>query len=265
MLANLESYKKDLEKLVASGIWLHSAMQYACHPKEFKEAYGEKAQDVIKVLPEFKQGYQAWYSESKALIKQLLPDRLADFAKHYEKPKTRKEVTYENYTIEDYMRGLRMTRGYEKEIVVGPYAAISQFEQQLAILKAVSSRFESSLFDIRQLVQADIFDSEIATAKGLLKGGFLRAGGVVAGVVLEKHLSQVVENHSLIVGKKNPTINDYNELLKNSDVIDTPNFRHIQLLGDIRNYCGHKKEREPTKSEVEDLISGVEKFIKTLF
>jgi hypothetical protein len=268
MLANLESYKKDLEKLLESGKWLHIAMKYACDPEGFKAAWGEKTQNVIKMLPEFKQGYQTWYSEAKVLIKQMLPDRLADFVRHYEKPKTRKTITCENYVIEDYLRGLEITTEtyFEgKKVVVGPSAAISQFGQQLAILKAVSLRFESSLFDIRQLVQADLLDSELATAKELLKSGYLRASGVVAGVVLEKHLSQVVENHSLVIGKKDPAISDYNELLKKESVIDTPNWRHIQLLGDIRNYCGHKKEREPTKSEVEDLISGVEKFIKTLF
>ena len=55
--------------------------------------------------------------------------------------------------------------------------------QQVHILSAVENRFESSLFDMRQLVQADLFDSELDAAKQLLQNGFNRASGAMAGVV----------------------------------------------------------------------------------
>ncbi len=194
-----------------------------------------------------------------------MPDRLADFVHYYEKPKPRKNINYESYRVEDFLQGLNITRGWQKEKLVGIDAAIPHFRQQQAILKAVSARFESSLFDIRQLVQADLFDSELVASQELLKKGFIRASGAVAGVVLEKHLSQVADNHNVSTRKKKPTITDFNDLLKQSDVLDTPSWRHIQRLGDIRNLCDHNKDREPTKEEVQELISGVEKFTKTLF
>ena len=49
------------------------------------------------------------------------------------------------------------------------------------------------------------------------------------------------------------------------EVLDIPSWRQIQRLGDIRNLCVHKKERDPTNDEVEELINGVEKYTKTLF
>jgi len=254
-----------MERLVKKGELLHMAMQHECFPDEVKEALGKDADKIIKKLPKFNDDYQAWYSEAKALIKQLLPDRLSDFSRHYEKPKPRKGLSYENYRIEDFLQGLNVTRGWEKEKVVGPDAAIPHFRQQQAILNAVSARFESSLFDIRQLVQADLFDSELAVAQELLKNGFIRASGAVAGVVLEKHLSQVAANHNITTRKKNPSISDFNDLLKQDDVLDTPSWRQIQRLSDIRNLCDHNKDRDPTKEEVQELISGVEKFTKTLF
>jgi len=52
-------------------------------------------------------------------------------------------------------------------------------------IKVVKERFESSLFDIRQLVQADLFDSELEAAEELAKNRFSRAAGAVAGVVLD--------------------------------------------------------------------------------
>jgi|UniRef100_UPI0040480ED4 hypothetical protein len=264
---NLEKYKKDLEKLISKGKKLHIAMQYECSPGDTDEAAktDKKLAERIKSLPKFNDEYQSWYSESKVLIKQLLPDRLDDFTRHYEKPKPRKDISYENYRIEDYLQGLTITSGYEKRKIVGPDGAIPHFKQQQAILNAVSARFESTLFDIKQLVQADLFDSELDTARELIKHGFLRGAGAISGVVLEKHLTQVAVNHNVKTRKKTPTINDFNELLKNEGILDVPSWRQIQRLGDIRNLCDHNKEREPTKVEVEELVDGVEKFTKTLF
>lgn len=48
-------------------------------------------------------------------------------------------------------------------------------------------------------------------------------------------------------------------------MVATDVFRHIQLLGDLRNKCDHKKDAEPTKQEIDDLIGGAEKIIKTVF
>ena len=65
--------------------------------------------------------------------------------------------------------------------------------------------------------------------------------------------------------KKHPCISDYYQLLKENDIIDTPKWRFIQHLGDLRNLCDHKKDREPTKDDVIELVEGVEKVIKTVF
>lgn len=140
-----------------------------------------------------------------------------------------------------------------------------RFQTQWSILRSVKARFESTLFDIRQLVQADLFDSELEAARELTKHGFLRGSGAIAGVILEKHLSQVAHNHSITLRKKDPTINDLNELLKNDGVLDVPTWRQIQRLADIRNLCDHNKQRDPTKEEVGELIDGVEKMCKALF
>jgi hypothetical protein len=268
-MTNLGPYKKDLEALVKTGEQLEMSIQAECYREEFKaqikKALGEKAKDLLKALPGFAGAYQRWYSEAKTLIRQLLPDRLADFVRHYEKPNPRKEITYESYRIEDFLQGLSVTRGWEKEKVVGPDAAIPHFRQQLAILKAVSARFESSLFDIRQLVQADLFDSELDAARELAKNKFSRAAGAVAGVVLEKHLLQVCANHAVTVSKKAPGISNLNDLLKTEGILDVPQSRFIQHLGDIRNLCDHGKAAEPTPTQVTDLVDGVEKVVKTVF
>lgn len=273
MLSNIAKYKRDLEQLISAGGQLLNAIQYECFPKEFEtkamKVLGAKSkgeiQELTKNLPSFKEKYQSWYSESLAVVKFLLPDRVADFVKLYEKPKGRKDIAYGNYVIEDYLQGLRVTRGALEIEVVSPKAAIPQFQQQLNILESAQKRFDSSLFDIKQLLQADLFDSELEAAKELNKKGFTRGAGAMAGVVLESHLIQVCENHNIKITKKDPKINDLNELLKTNDIIEVSTWRFIQRLGDLRNKCDHKKKIDPTQEDIEELIEGVAKISKSVF
>ncbi|MBB6584990.1 hypothetical protein [Ralstonia solanacearum] len=269
MESNLDRFKSDLAKLVRIGNELHVSMRLYCFPDAVKEdlrkRMGEKSEDLIKNIPSFDVEYQSWYSEALALLRQILPDRVADFCRHYEKPKTRKDITYENYRIEDYLQGLNVTRGVYKEKVVGPDAAIPHFRQQLAIVEAAQDRFDSSLYDIRHMVQADLLDSELEAAEHLAKSKFFRAAGAVAGVVLERHLGEVCVYRKIAISKKNPTIGDFNEALKAGGLIDIPQWRFIQHLADIRNICDHAKTPDPTPEQVEDLLSGVKKIIKTVY
>jgi len=269
MISNLDRYKKDLESLILTGDKLYMALQLEHNREQFENAvkknYGKKAKEFIDGLPSFGDTYQSWYSEAKSLVKQLLPDRLSDFVRHYEKPKPRKDITFENYRIEDCLQGLTITRSYDRHKIVGPDGAIPHFKQQLAIVESVKARFESSLFDIRQLVQADLFDSELDAASELLRQKFTRAAGALAGVVLERHLAQVCANHEVTISKKNPGISDLSAVLKEAHVFDVPQWRFVQHLADIRNLCDHSKTVDPTAEQVADLISGVAKVTKTVF
>jgi hypothetical protein len=268
MSRNLDRFKADLQRVVETGLRLQAAIHYECFPQANEEAakkhLKEEAAEFIKNLPSFKTKYQNWYSEALALLRQLLPDRVADFVGHYNAPKGRKGVDYGSYRIEDYLQGLIVKNGYGDK-VVGPDAAIPHFEQQRAIVEAAQARFESSLFEIRQLVQADLLDSELEAAEELSKHKFYRAAGAVAGVVLEKHLAQVCNDHKLAIGKKHSTISDFNEALKAAGVIDIPQWRFVQHLADIRNLCDHGRKPEVTPEQINDLLAGTKKVTKTVF
>jgi hypothetical protein len=254
---NLSLLEKDLDRLITESELLYYSIADECGKLDIKS----KKESGI-VLPNFKSSYESWYSKALAVIKQILPDRYNDFIQLYKHEK-RKEIDFLTYTISDYMIGLRTTYGGQTK--VDGSAAIPKVQQQMNILKSVKQRFKSSLFDIRQILQADLFDNELESAAGLLKQGFLRASGVIAGVVLEKHLGEVCTNRSVKIAKKTPTISDFNDILKDAGVYDVPTWRLIQRLGDIRNLCGHNKDREPTKEEVNELIDGVKKITKTIY
>jgi hypothetical protein len=259
MKSNIDLMKEELADLKERGKNLYLAMldEVQGLPDDFKDDLKEKG---VK-LPNFNRSYDSWYSEALVVIKQLLPDRVDDFIKQYKQEK-RKDIDFLTYGISDYLLGVRTTKGYQKEVVADKSAAIGKMEMQTTILAAVSKRFESKLFDIQEVLQSDIFDSELAAAKELTKKGFIRGAGAIAGVVLEKHLGHVCDIHSLKSRKKHPSISDFYQMLKENEIIDTPKWRFIQHLGDLRNLCDHPKERDPTKDDALELIEGVEKVIK---
>jgi hypothetical protein len=257
---NLDKVLLDLDKLIDKGIKLQLGMLKELNMLKNIEN-GEEALKEYEPI-NFVRNYESWYTEAYQVVKQIIPDRLEDFKILYKNDK-RKNLEYLNYTVSDYL--INVVRKIGNQVIVEREAGYPKFQQQLDILMSAKQRFKSSLFDIKQILQSDLFDSEIEKSKELLKKGFIRAAGAIAGVIIEKHLNQVALNHNLKILKKNPTIGDYNDLLKNNDVYETPTWRFIQRLGDLRNISDHFKEREPTKEEIEELIIGTDKIMKTIY
>lgn len=263
-MRTIETYQKDIDNLCERGLRLLAGLYHEMQDelKEQIETFDAETKSLIE-KETFKDKYNSWYNESLSVIHQLMPERLNDFRSYYKIDK-RKSIVYETYTVSDYLINL-VTESEWGMIELNRSSVIKKFEQQLYIVLSLKDRFKSSLYEIKQLLQADLFDSELDAARELLKNGFFRASGAMCGVILEKHLGQVCQNHSISINKKNPHICDFNETLKKEDIIDVPTWRFIQRLGDIRNMCDHNKEREPKKDEIEDLVNGVDKIIKTVF
>ncbi len=212
----------------------------------------------------FVRRYQMWYTKALNVVKVFVPERLDEFESYHRNPKRGKGIDYATYTLSDFAISLEIKRGNAPLFDIGQ-AALSKFTQQYLIVRSVEGKLDSIIGNLRAILQADLFDSDLGAANELIKNGHVRAAGALAGVVLEKHLQTVCENHQLSTRKKAPGISDYNQMLKEAEVLDVPNWRFIQRLADIRNLCSHAKDRDPTSDEVEELIAGVDKIIKTLF
>ncbi|MCP2230135.1 hypothetical protein [Erwinia aphidicola] len=262
MATQFEKLKKELDELDRMGRVLYFSMLKECDKvdDEFVLKLKENGYEIVN----FRLEYQSWYTKSYRVVSQLIKERLSEFEYLYKGDPKRKSISYSNYSITDYILQLETTNGLGERIRT-PADAVSKMEIQYKILSSARERFTSVLFDIKDIVQADIFDSELDTSRELNKKGFVRAAGAVTGVILEKHLSHICSLHEIKLRKANPGISDYNQSLKDNEVIDTPTWRFIQHLGDIRNLCDHKKEREPTKDEVNDFIIGVDKITKTVY
>ncbi len=261
MDTNLEKYKKDLDSLIERGHKLHYGLLNEIEDVDKLDCSSELKDKIKKCY--FREDYESWYGESICLIKQLMPDRLNDFISLYKNDK-RKVISFSTYVVSDYLTGTVVKDPFGK-VKVDLNSVFTKFKQQRLIVESLKQRFKSSLFEIKQLVQADLFDSEIDSARELCKKGFYRPAGVICGVIVEKHFGEVCKNHNIKISKKAPTIADFNDAMKENSSIDVPTWRFIQRLGDLRNICGHNKEREPTKEEVEELISGTDKILKTIY
>ncbi len=207
--------------------------------------------------------YQRWYSKAIKAVATLAPDRHAEFKSYYEINPKRKTLGYGTYVIQDFLKGIKPA-GYAYENFDSRHQTLLCFFNQLTIFQSIVERVDAVVANIEGELYAELQDSEIIIARQLAKVN-LRAAGALMGVVIESHLQKVASSHSITVAKKNPTIADLNEPLKAAAVIDTVTWRKISFLTDLRNLCSHKKEVEPTKEQVEELIQGAEWLTKNVF
>ncbi len=257
-----EKIKKEIEQLIIDGrkLYKFSIHKFISEENE-KELNPEEVKKINEELKTFNflKEYQIWYTKSLELLNIFLPSRKDDFIEYFKRKNDdkRTKITLINYCINDALNGL-------KSRFVSTESAAIMIGNQVNIVESILPTYESVIKTITFDIQSQLLDDEIESAKKLLKIN-IRASGSLAGVVLERHLKLVCKEHNINIKKKNPTINDFNEALKANSIIEIQVFRHIQMLGDIRNKCDHPKEKDPTKDDVEELIRGTEKIIKTVY
>lgn len=127
-----------------------------------------------------------------------------------------------------------------------------------AVFLAAKEDFEGGyLASVRQLVQAELFDSELEQAKELLSAGFHTAAAVVTGVVLETTLRDLCIQQGLQVGKLDKMNVDLAKAGKYNAIVQ----KRITALAGIRNSAAHGIANEFTKEDVSSMISEVERFV----
>lgn len=254
--------KKRLDELCHAGNRLYIRLYYEVSPKDFES--NEEALKKVRALPSFDHSYQSWYTEALELLRQTFPSRVDDFVAYLNPPKTRKELSYSTYTISDALRNIQVTRGAFEEVIVNKSAAKNPMLQQVQIIESARDAIDSVLVRLRSELQANIFDNDLDAANELNAKGFPRAAGMIAGVVMEGHLRETVTRHAVKLTSKNPTIATLNDALKDAGVVDLHIWRRVQAVGDVRNNCGHKTAKEPSKDDVARMIADVSDLIKRI-
>jgi len=206
--------------------------------------------DEEKVIPEKSplppdvgRVYQQWYSAARVILAMNQPNRLAEFDAAYS-------------LIRPALRGRHITKD-------GQFSLMDHINAQFDILAAVPAHLRFSIYDIELEAYSVLMDDELEAARHLLSKGFSRPAGVLAGVILERHLKNLLRKHTPpIKYRKNATLSSINDLCKET-VYDLVTWRKVQYLTDLRNLCAHDKTREPTKDQVAELVGGVSAILMT--
>lgn len=125
---------------------------------------------------------------------------------------------------------------------------------------AAKEDFEGGyLLPIRTLIQAEVFDSELEQANGLLNSGYYTAAAVIAGVVLETALRGLCDKEGIAHGK----LDKMNADLAKAGIYNKLMQKRITALADIRNSAAHGKPNEFTAQDVTEMIREISQFLAT--
>ena len=200
--------------------------------------------------------YQDWYNRSLFLLDLVVPERKQEFIRQYEPDPKRKGLNSLNYTIYDTLRGV-----YPSDST--PLVSFNNLKIQISIIGSLKAVITEKIYRLKDLIESEVFESELDSASYLLSKGFKRSAGAICGVLIERYLASLCKSANIIISKKDPTINDYNAELYKNGAIDSAQNKYLLFLSDIRNKCDHNKQVEPTEQEVEDLIKGTKKVLLT--
>lgn len=132
------------------------------------------------------------------------------------------------------------------------------FKRMRAVFRAAKEDFEGGyLVSYRNLVQAEVFASELEQAEELLGRGYHSAAAVIAGVVLETTLRDLCSAHQVDHG----SLNKMNDDLAKAGVYNANQKKQITSLAAIRNSAAHGKPEEFSQDQVRGMIDDVSRFL----
>lgn len=133
-----------------------------------------------------------------------------------------------------------------------------KFKRLRPVFLAAKDDFQGGyLTSIKNLVQAELFDSELDQARELLSSGYKGPAAVVAGVVLETALKDLCDQQSISHGK----LDKMNSDLAKAGIYNKLQQKKITTLADIRNSAAHGDWQSFSDTEVTEMIRDVEGFL----
>jgi hypothetical protein len=127
-----------------------------------------------------------------------------------------------------------------------------------AVFLAAKEDFEGGyLSSIRNLVQAEVFSTELEQARELLTAGYRAPAAVICGVVLETNLRTLCEARGLASGK----LDKMNADLAKAGQYNSLVQKRITALAAIRNSAAHGNSADFDDKDVQSMIEEVERLV----
>jgi hypothetical protein len=132
--------------------------------------------------------------------------------------------------------------------------------RQRAVFLAAKKDYEGGyLTSLRDLIQSEVFESELEQAQELFRAQYLTAAAVIAGTVLETTLRQMCQDRGIPTGK----LDKMNADLAKAGAYNSLVQKRITALAAIRNSAAHGNPNEFTRDDVSAMIRDVERFAAT--
>jgi HEPN domain-containing protein len=133
------------------------------------------------------------------------------------------------------------------------------------ILKAAKDDYEHGhLFELRRLIEAEVFDDFLEQAEHLLESGYYQAAAVLTGGVLEDSLRKICLAKGIALATK-PKLDAMNSDLAKAGVFSVLVQKRITALADLRNKAAHAKWNEFTRDDVREMVEATRRLMEQHF
>lgn len=134
--------------------------------------------------------------------------------------------------------------------------------QAFGVLLSAKEDYEKeSIFELRALIEAELFDDFLEQADYLLSAGYYQPAAVIAGSVLEDGLRKLCTREGIALSSK-PKLDSMNTELARAGIYSKLTQKKITALADIRNSAAHGKWSDFDKADVENLIRDTRDFME---
>ncbi len=135
-------------------------------------------------------------------------------------------------------------------------------EQAFGVLLAARQDYEQdALFDVKRLIEADVFNDFLEQAEHLFSLGYFGPAAVIAGSVLEDGLRKLCVRVGIALPDK-PKLDWMNAQLAKQGVYNMLTQKKVTALSDLRNNAAHGQWTEFTGVDVEGMIREVRAFME---
>jgi hypothetical protein len=137
-------------------------------------------------------------------------------------------------------------------------------EHYLGIIKAIKDDLTSDLFNVKALIEAEMFDDFLSQAEYLIDSNYYQPAAVIIGCVLEDGLRKLCFKHDIELSNR-PKLDLMNSQLAKQGVISKQTQKFITAYSDLRNQAAHGKWNEFTQEDVERFIDWTRSFMERYF
>jgi hypothetical protein len=137
------------------------------------------------------------------------------------------------------------------------YVSYSSALRAAAVLRAALDDWEGGhVFELRALVEADVFDDFLEQAEHLHANGYFQAAAVIAGAVLEDAVRRACTHHGVPVGVTTK-LDRMNADLAKAGIYSKLVQKKITTLADLRNKAAHGDWASFDAEDVSEMLTGV--------